>query len=149
MKTETQRIYKRIASINIDRTNTANTLSIYRDYFMQLAILETLVMRGEVQIVDLLPAIIERVASNKIVMWSVTVPYTRDRVIYLQKIGLISVQNEIVLIEPKGIEALRNGTFQNMVSAAFFNHKTLRVATLALYISVAAAIVSILALILD
>jgi len=126
--------------------NSNSALAIYRNYFVQLVILETLVMYDEVKIEDMLAKIIQRMKGNNVTMDSVKIPYLTDRMIYLQKLGLIKVENEGVRIENLGIDTLRNGTLQNMVSGAFFNYRTITIASMAFYVSILAAVVSAFAL---
>lgn len=124
-----------------------NALAIYRDYYLQVLILEILVIHdGKIITDNLLPETIKRTRRNPTASWSITVPDLLAQTRFLHNLGLIKVEGKMIIIEERGIEALRNGTFQNMASTAFFNHKTLSTATLALYVSIAAAAFALLAL---
>lgn len=121
-----------------------NELAIYRDYYLQALILETLSVHGEIAVDELLPKLLVKIRKNKTAYWSITQPDVKAQVRYLNSLGLIQVRGESMSIEERGIEALINGSFQNMASAAFFNYRNIHTSTIALWVSIGAAIIALI-----
>lgn len=124
-----------------------NKLSFYLEYLLQLSILEVLVLNGNINLLNLAPIVIDRIKNKTIALWSLKISDIDTVVAYLHKLELLSINDSYICINERGIEALRSGVIHNMVTTAFFNYSTLRVASFAFYISVVAAIISFFTLI--
>ena len=137
-----------MAIFNDWKESPSSLFAPYKNYFVQVAILETLLVHGDVLIPDLLGLLMRKMTNNSEIMWSITLPYLRDRIIYLGKLGIIEVEagNDIIKISEEGKNLLKSGTFQNATYTTFFNYKSLNVSRWALVISILAAIFSLIAL---
>lgn len=130
------------------KENGSNIFEPYRNYFVQLLVLETLLLDDNISIENLHLVLISRMDSNDKVSSSTTLPYVRDRVVYLAKLGLIVVDAEAdsIKITEKGIDLLRTGTIQNGAVTTFFNYKAFNISFWAFVISIFAALLSLFAL---
>jgi len=125
-------------------SNAADSLSLHKNYLIQLATLEALLMHGSQRINDLALVVAKRMRGNEVVS-STTGQYLIDRLVYLERLGFVTIENDIVKLTDEGTNALKTGYFQNIVSTTYFNLKSINFSITSIIVSLLAIIVSIIA----